>query len=237
MKTFFTYGQWPKSFDRRWNPWIQVQVDNFNVFLFCSSNPSRFFDWNFEIGIVNSLDPIKITHSKNSSPCAIKSIYNLWIFFKSNFKNQRDAADNNSCSSNYSLSNWYSGVSRSCYEGTSISCFLCFLSCLHQNFMIIPKNFSWSYITFLEWCNLGSLLNQFSSVLYQLFCSLFWQKLYWCIFFQIFILVWKETYWSFLLFCRYLSSGNIKCSVKPLSKNSKILADFLGPTNWRDVKW
>ena len=42
---------------------------------------------------------------------------------------------------------------------------------------------------------------------------------------------------GFLLFWRYLPTGNITYSVKPLSKSSKILADVFGQTNWWDAKW
>ena len=167
LKTLFTDGEYPKFCDLWWNWWIQVQADNFNGFLFCSLNSSQFFDWNFEMGIENNLDPIRITRSKNSSSCTIKNIPNFWIFFKSSFTNQRHEVDNNRCST-----------------------------------------------YFLDRNSTGFVYS-----------------------FQIYFLVWNEAYWKIypINFCRYLSSGNIKYSVKPLSKNSKILADISGPTNWRDV--
>ena len=142
LKTLFADGEYPKFCDLWWNWWIQVQVDNFNGFPFCSFNSSQFFDWKFEIGIVNNLDPIRITRSKNSSSYTIKSIPKFQIFFKSSFTNQRHKIDNNRCSSNYSLSNWYSGVSKSCSKSTSTSFFLCLVNLplskhRHSTFMMI----------------------------------------------------------------------------------------------------
>ena len=130
LKMLFTDGECPKFCDLWWNWRIQVQVDNVNGFLLCSSIYGQFFDWNLgrysrylEIGIVNNLNPIRITRSKNSSSCTIKNIPNFWIFFKSSFANQRHEVDSGRCSNSYSLSNWYSAVSRSCSKSTSISFF------------------------------------------------------------------------------------------------------------------
>ena len=58
--------------------------------------------------IVNSLDPVRINLSKNSSSCTTKIIPNFCVFFKSSFTNQKHEVDNNRCSSTYILSNWYS---------------------------------------------------------------------------------------------------------------------------------
>ena len=233
MKLLFTDGECPKFCDLCWNWWIQVQVDNFNRFLFCSSNCSQFFDWNFKIGIVNNLDLIRITRSKNSSPCTMKNIPNFWIFFKSSFI--KDVKSKITCSSSYSLSNCYSGILKSCSKSTSTSGF--FLPrlplCLYQNMDI--QHSSWSYR------KISLVLYQFSSVLHQFSWSLLLTETL-LVSFILFRFVFgtkggilKSLIISLIFFCRYLSSGNIKYSVKLLSKNSKILADISGPTNWRDV--
>ena len=87
---------------------------------------------------------------------------------------------------------------------------------------------------------------QFSSVLLLISWSLFWQKLLWChsffsdLFFGMNRGILKSLIISPIIICRYLFSGNIKYSVKLFSKNSKILADISGPSNWWDVshkKW
>ena len=88
MKVFEETLYWwpmPEPFDLWWKWWIQDQVDNFNRFLFCSCNSSRFFDWNFDVAIVNTINPISINRSKNSSTCIINSIPNFYIIFKSKF--------------------------------------------------------------------------------------------------------------------------------------------------------
>ena len=66
----------------------------------------------------------EITHSKNTSSYTVKNIPDFWVFLKFNVTNQRQEVHNNRCSSNYSLSNWYSGVSRSCPKSNSTTIFM-----------------------------------------------------------------------------------------------------------------
>ena len=94
---------------------------------------------------------------------------------------------------------------------------------------------SWSY------CKISLMLYHFSSVLDLFSCSLFLAEtllvsfIFSDLFFGMKGLILKSLMISPIISCRYLSSGNIKYSVKPLSRNSKVLADISGPTNWRDV--
>ena len=158
----------------------------------------------------------------------MKSIPNFWIFFKSSFINQRLEVKNNRCSSSYSLSNWYSGILKSCSKSTSTSCF--FLPrlprCLYQNMNIQRSSWSYRKISLVPY--------QFSSVLHQFSWSLLLTETL-LVSFILFRFVFgtkggilKSLIISLIFFCRISLLEKLNTLLNPYQKTPKFWLIFQG---------